>query len=131
MEHHLSPEAPAPGGPYSHAVSAHGLVFLSGQRPQHPETGEIPAGVAAQARQVIENLIAVLNTAGCTTADVLKVTVYLADIAYFDAFNAVYREYFTAPYPARTTIACVLRGIEVEVDVVAAVSSAGALSSEA
>jgi 2-iminobutanoate/2-iminopropanoate deaminase len=125
MQHHLSVDAPAPGGPYSHAVSAGGLVYLSGQRPQHPVTNEIPSGVVAQARQVFENLGAVLASCGCDFTNVMKVSVYLADIADFAAFNDVYKEFFAEPYPARTTIACVLRGIEVEVDVVAALPSLG------
>jgi 2-iminobutanoate/2-iminopropanoate deaminase len=123
MQHHLSPNAPQPGGPYSHAVSAGGLLYLSGQRPQHPVTNVIPEGVVAQAQQVFANLGAVLESCGCTFADVVKVSVFLADIDDFDAFNNVYREFFAAPYPSRTTIACVLRGISVEVDLVAALPS--------
>ncbi|MFE4226522.1 RidA family protein [Arthrobacter sp. NPDC056886] len=123
MQHHVSPDVPLPGGPYSHAVSASGLVYLSGQRPQHPVTGAIPDGVVAQARQVFENLGSVLKSCGCTFADVIKVSVYLADIADFAAFNEVYREFLVEPYPARTTIACTLRGIQVEVDLVAALAT--------
>jgi 2-iminobutanoate/2-iminopropanoate deaminase len=120
VQHYQSLEAPYPGGPYSHAVSAAGLVYLSGQRPQHPVTGEMPEGVVAQARQVLDNLTAVLHTCGCTMSDVVKVSVYLADISDFDRFNEVYRDYFQSPFPARTTIGCTLRGILVEIDVVAA-----------
>ncbi len=120
MQHLQSHAAPTPGGPYSHAVEAGGLVFLSGQRPQHPTDGRIPDGFRAQARQVLSNLDSVLGTCGCGFADVVKVQVYLADIADFDAFNEVYREFLEPPYPARTTIGATLRGILVEVDVVAA-----------
>lgn len=123
VQHHFSPDAPNPGGPYSHAVSAGGLVYLSGQRPQEPVTNDIPEGIVAQTRQVFANLGAVLTSCGCTFADVVKVSVFLADIGDFEAFNAVYREFFAAPYPSRTTIACVLRGISVEVDLVAALPS--------
>jgi 2-iminobutanoate/2-iminopropanoate deaminase len=126
MQHHQSSEAPTPGGPYSHAVSAAGLVFLSGQRPQSPTDGEIPAGLVAQARQVLANLSGVLRTCGCTLADVVKVQVHLADLRDFDAFNEVYREYFQPPYPARTTVGSALRGIIVEIDVVAALPAQGA-----
>lgn len=119
MEHHFSPAAPFPGGPYSHAVSAGGLIYLSGQRPQHPDTGAIPDGIVAQARQVFDNLSAVLASCGLTFADVVKVSVFLADIGDFGVFNDVYRQYFTEPFPARTTIGCVLRGIKVEIDLVA------------
>lgn len=121
MQHHQSDAAPTPGGPYSHAVAAAGLVYLSGQRPQNPADGRIPDGVEAQARQVLSNLNSVLLTCGCTFSDVVKVQVYLADIADFDLFNEVYREFVTPPYPARTTIGATLRGILVEVDVVAAI----------
>jgi 2-iminobutanoate/2-iminopropanoate deaminase len=122
MHHHRSPDAPEPGGPYSHAVSAAGLVFVSGQRPQHPRDGAIPDGVAAQARQVLTNLGAVLATCGCSLSDVVKVQVHLADLRDFDMFNGVYREFFEAPYPARTTVGSALRGILVEIDAVAALS---------
>ncbi len=120
MDHYFSPDAPFPGGPYSHAVGVGPLIYLSGQRPQHPETGEIPEGISRQTRQVFDNLRAVLKSCGCTFSDVVKVSVFLADIADFAEFNEVYREYFAEPFPARTTIACVLRGIDVEVDMVVA-----------
>lgn len=119
MQHHDSPGAPPAGGPYSHAVSAAGLVFLSGQRPVDPATGNLVTGVTDQTRQVLTNIATVLDTCGCTMADVVKVTAHLADIGDFDAFNAVYREFFQAPFPARTTVGSTLRGILVEVDVVA------------
>ncbi|CAN5499213.1 Rid family detoxifying hydrolase [soil metagenome] len=120
MQHHLAEDAPAPGGPYSHAVSAGGLLFLSGQRPVDPATGELVDGIAAQSRQVLTNLVTVLRSCGCSAADVVKVQVHLADIADFADFNEVYQEFFTAPYPARTTVGSSLRGILVEIDVVAA-----------
>jgi 2-iminobutanoate/2-iminopropanoate deaminase len=123
MQHHLSPEAPAPGGPYSHAVSAGGLVFLSGQRPVDPATGELVEGIVAQSQQVLANLATVLQTCGCTLADVVKVQVHLADISDFARFNEVYTEFFQAPYAARTTVGSALRGILVEIDVVAALPS--------
>ncbi len=120
MHHHLSTDAPTPGGPYSHAVSAAGLLFLSGQRPVDPATGDLVVGVEAQSRQVLTNLMTVLEGCGCTAADVVKVQVHLADIADFAVFNAVYTEFFTHPYPARTTVGSALRGILVEIDLVAA-----------
>lgn len=120
MQHHQSNEAPTPGGPYSHAVSAAGLVFLSGQRPQNPATGEIPDEVDAQTRQVLTNITSVLRTCGCNLADVVKVQVHLADLGDFDRVNEVYKEFFQPPYPARTTVGSALRGIRVEIDVIAA-----------
>lgn len=117
----LTAGAPTPGGPYSQAIVAGGFVFLAGQRPQHPETGQVPDGVQAQTEQVLRNIAAVLDAAGCGLGDVVKVTAHLADIGDFEAFNSVYRKYFTEPYPARTTVASTLRGISVEIDVIATV----------
>jgi len=99
---------------------ANGFVFVSGQRPVDPATGLIPDGVRAQTRQVIENMNAVLEAAGVTLADVVKVTAHLADLALFDDFNEAYLEGFQPPYPARTTVGSQLRGILVELDAIAA-----------
>lgn len=121
MHHHQPDGAPLPGGPYSHAVSAAGLVFVSGQRPQNPEDGSMPDGFVEQARQVLRNVSAVLHSCGCTMRDVVKVQVHLADITDFDRLNEVYKEFFERPYPARITVGSTLRGILVEMDVVAAV----------
>ena len=117
--------APTPGGPYSQAVAAGDLLFLSGQRPVDPETGEIPAGVTAQTRAVLRNLAHVLTAGGSAPDLVVKVTVHLADIAFFDEFNAVYSEFFAPPFPARTTVGSSLRGILVEVDAIAVRSGPG------
>ena len=87
-------------------------------------TGQIDDGIGAQTRQVLQNVRSVLEAAGCTLADVVKVTVYLADLRDFDTFNAVYREFFSEPYPARTTVGSSLRGILVEIDVIASVPPA-------
>jgi 2-iminobutanoate/2-iminopropanoate deaminase len=119
IRHVTSPDAPAPGGPYSHAVIAGNLMFLSGQRPVDPRTGEIPSGIVSQTRRVLSNVMTVLAEEGRGPGDVAKVTIYLDDIADFDQVNAVYREFFSEPYPARTTIAATLRGILVEIDVIA------------
>ena len=115
----ITSAAPQPTGPYSQAVSAGGLVFVAGQRPLDPVTAGIPEGLAAQTRQVLQNVSSVLEAAGCTLADVAKVTVHLAQLSDFDEFNAVYREFFQEPYPARTTVGSTLRGILVEIDVIA------------
>ena len=76
----MTSAAPQPTGPYSQAISAGGLVFVAGQRPQDPVTAQIAEGVAAQTRQVLQNVRSVLEAAGCTLADVVKVTVHLADL---------------------------------------------------
>ena len=117
----MTSAAPRPAGPYSQAIRAGGLVFVAGQRPQDPVTGQINDEIGAQTRQVLQNVRSVLEAAGCTLADVVKVAVYLADLRDFDTFNAVYREFFAEPYPARTTVGSSLRGILVEIDVIASV----------
>ena len=94
--------APAAIGPYSQGVEAGSLVFVSGQLPINPATGEIPSDVKAQAAQLIDNLEAILEEAGLGLADVVKTTVFLADIADFAAVNEVYAERFPRPCPARS-----------------------------
>lgn len=119
-------DAPQPIGPY--AVAASGvepsrLVFLSGQTPIDPATGRLVDGdIAAQTRQVFRNLRAVLTAAGGSFADVVKVNVYLTAMADFTEMNDVYRAEFTAPYPARTTVAVagLPLGARVEIELVAA-----------
>lgn len=119
----MTSSAPQPTGPYSQAITAAGLVFVAGQRPQDPVTGQLADGIAAQTRQVLQNVRGVLQAAGCTLADVVKVSVHLARLRDFDTFNAVYREFFPEPYPARTTVGSSLRGILVEIDVIAVTSA--------
>lgn len=92
-------------GPYSHAVDAGDYVFLSGQTPIDPATGEVvQGGITEQTRQSFSNLFHVLKEAGLTPDDVQQVKVYLTDMENFDAMNAVYAEMFTKPYPARVTV---------------------------
>jgi 2-iminobutanoate/2-iminopropanoate deaminase len=112
-------QAPMPVAPYSQAVVAGGFVFVSGQRPVDPRTMEVVEGFEAQARQTLTNLAAVLAAAGASTSDVVKVSVYLADLSVFQRFNEIYGEFFGAPLPARTTVATSLRGILVEIDAIA------------
>lgn len=115
----ITANAPSPAGPYSQGIAADRFVFVAGQRPADPKTGEIAEGIAAQTRQVIENLASVLETAGSSLEDVVRSTVYLSDIKYFAEMNAVYEKLMPKPYPARTTIGTQLRGILVEIDVIA------------
>ena len=118
-----SSSAPLPVGPYSQAVASGGLLFLSGQIPLDPATQKLVAGeIEAQTERVIENLAAVLAAGGCSLADVLRTTVYLADLALFPRMNAVYARYFErAPRPARSTIqaAALPLGAMIEIDAIA------------
>ena len=113
--------APAAIGPYSQAVRAGNTVYLSGQIPLDPSSGELVGGdIAARARRVFDNLKAVCAAAGGSLDDVVRVGIYLTDLADFAAVNAVMAEYFSAPYPARSTIqvAGLPKGTDVEVDAV-------------
>lgn len=114
-----SDQAPTPAGPYSQAMAAGQLVFVSGQRPVDPITGALAVGVEAQSEQVLKNVAAILEAAGSSMGDVVKVTAHLADLGDFAIFNDVYTRYFSPPFPARTTVGSQLRGILVEVDVIA------------
>jgi len=113
--------APRPGGGYSQGIAAGGLVFTAGLGPHDPATGAIVGpGIAAQTRQALANVAAVLGAAGLGLADVVQSTVHLADLHRdFAAFDAVYRELMPEPWPVRTTVGSVLAGILVEIDVVA------------
>ena len=110
-------DAPPQAGPYSHAVRTGNLVFLAGQGPFDPDGGPMPETFEEQARLTLRNLAAVAAAAGGSLADAVRVGVYLRDMADFQALNAVYPEFFTEPYPARTTIQSSLR-ISIEVDAV-------------
>ena len=115
--------APAAIGPYSQAVRSGNTVFLSGQIPLDPATGQLVEGdIAAQSRRVFDNLQAVCHAAGGSLHQVMRIGIYLTDIGDFAAVNAVMAEYFSAPYPARSTIevAGLPRGARVEVDAILA-----------
>jgi 2-iminobutanoate/2-iminopropanoate deaminase len=114
--------APAAIGPYSQGIRGGGLVFVSGQIPLDPATGQlVPGDVAAQTAQVMQNLGAILAAAGCTFADVARTTIYLVDLAHFATVNEIYAKSFVAPYPARVTVqvSALPRGALVEIDAVA------------
>ena len=116
-----SADAPAAIGPYSQATRCGGIVFLSGQIPLDPATGEIVAGdLAAQARRAFDNLRAVCQAAGGSMDDVARVGLYLTDLSQFAVVNTVMAEYFTEPYPARSTIevSALPKGVLFEVDAV-------------
>ena len=120
----LTAQAPAPIGPYSQAVRCGNLLFLSGQIPLDPATGQIvEGGVAVQTERVLRNLAAVLESAGASLAQVLKTTVYLKDLADFGAMNEVYGRFFGANPPARSTLqaARLPRDASIEIDLIAEV----------
>ena len=99
-----TPNAPAAIGPYAQGRIAGDLVFTSGQIGADPHSGELPAGIAAQAEQSCKNVAAVLEAAGAALADVVKTTCFLTDMENFSAFNTVYAQYFTS-LPARSCVA--------------------------
>ena len=116
-----TPAAPAAIGPYSQAVELNGTLYVSGQLPVNPATGEIPEGIEAQTRQSLENIFAILEAAGLGANNVAKTTVLLADIKDFGAMNAVYAGFFPEDKPARVCyqVAALPKGALVEIDAVA------------
>ncbi|MDE6345994.1 MAG: RidA family protein [Muribaculaceae bacterium] len=114
--------APGAIGPYSQAIDAGPFVFISGQIPVNPATGEIPEGIAPQTAQSIANIKAILAEAGLSIDNVVKTTVFLADMNDFGAMNAVYADNFTAPFPARSAVAVkeLPKQVLVEIEVIAA-----------
>jgi len=109
-----------PAGPYSPVVESGDLVFTAGQVAHDLDGNLIEGGIEEQTRRAIENVRTCLEAAGCGLGDVLKVSAFLVDLDDFPAFNAVYREYFSEPYPVRTTVGVSLPGgILVELDAVA------------
>lgn len=121
----LPDDLPLPKGPYSPAVRAGDFVYVSGQTPRDPRSGELIGDDApGQARATLANVQMVLQQAGASLADVVSLTLYLQDMGDWAAVNEVYREVFTAPYPSRTAIGCDLRGILVEISVVAYMKNA-------
>lgn len=113
-------QAPRPAGAYSQGRGGAGLVWTAGFGPQDPATGMVADDVAGQTRQVLRNVLAVLAQRGLDASDVVKTTVHLQELKRdFAEFNAAYAEFFTAPYPVRTTVGSDLMNILVEIDVVA------------
>lgn len=122
MQYVSSDQAPKAIGPYSQAVKRGNTVYLSGQIPLDPATGELARGdFEAQARRVFENLRAVLRSAGVDFRDVVKATVYLKNLSDFQKLNAIYAEYFGDHKPARSTVgvADLPKGASVEIDLIA------------
>jgi 2-iminobutanoate/2-iminopropanoate deaminase len=118
-------KAPKAIGPYSQAVVSNGVAYLSGQIPNDPATGQLVEGdITAQTERVLQNLKAVLEACGASLDSVLKVSVFLKDMADFPKMNEVYARYFTSNPPARSTVqaARLPRDVSVEIDAIAAVS---------
>ena len=122
VEHIQAKDAPAPGGSYSHGVAANGFLYTCGMGPVDPATGKIvDGGIAEQTRQTLKNLQAILDSKGAKFENVLKVTSHLQEVNRdFKAYDEVYREFFTAPFPVRTTVGSDLINILVEIDFVVA-----------
>ena len=116
-----SKKAPGAIGPYSKAIEAGGMVFVSGQLPINAETGEMAQGAQAQTRQSLENIKHILEEAGLTMGDVVKTTVFLEDMSLFGEMNEVYATYFEAPFPARSAVAvdALPKGASVEIECIA------------
>ena len=111
--------SPDPIGPYSQGLVVGNRIYVSGQGPLNPATGKTPKTIEEQTRQVLTNISNILQAGDATMDHVVKSTVHLADLEDFHAFNDVYREFFNAPYPVRTTVGSALLGILVEIDVIA------------
>ncbi len=112
-----SKKAPRPRGPYSPAIVANGFVFVAGQAAVNPDTNELELGdIRSETRRTLENIKAILESAGSSLKDVVRVGVFLSDMKNFDAMNEVYREYFPVDPPARTTVGASLPRIKVEID---------------
>lgn len=115
-------KAPAAIGPYSQAIEANGMLFLSGQIPVDPATGEfVSGGISEQTAQSFENIKHILQEAGLTTANIVKTTVFLADMSLFGEMNAVYAKYFEGDFPARSAVAvkALPKGALVEIECIA------------
>jgi len=122
----LGGDVPPPAGAYTPAIRAGGFVYVSGQVPRDPASGELVGDdVESQTKQVMRNVQRALEAAGATLADLVSVTVYLADVDDWGRFNAVYKTLLTPPYPTRTAIGANLRGILVEISAVAFVGDRG------
>ncbi len=118
----LTLKAPAPIGPYSQAIKAGNFLFLSGQIPLIPETGEVEKGdVKLQMERIMKNISHILDDAGMSFSDIVKVNIYLKDLSSFAEVNEIYEKYFKKPYPARTTIEVkgLPKNVDIELDLIA------------
>ena len=117
-----TPNAPQPLGVYSQAIVADGFVFVAGQGSINPRTNQMELGdIRSETRRVLENITAILEAAGTSLKNAVRMGVFLADLNDFQAMNEVFREFFPADPPARTTVGCMLPKIKVEIDCIALV----------
>ena len=121
--HHIfeTKHAPLPIGPYSQAISAGNMIFISGQIPLSPETGELAGpDLAAQTHQVLKNMQAILDAADCTISQIVKTTVYMTDLSEFASFNKIYGEWLGTHAPARSTVqvAALPKGSKIEIEAI-------------
>ncbi|MEP7001825.1 MAG: Rid family detoxifying hydrolase [bacterium] len=118
------PDAPPPKGPYSPAVRAGPFIYVSGQTPRDPVSGElVGTDVATQTRQTLSNVERLVTEAGASMSDVVSVIIYLTNVDDWATMNAVYTEFFSAPFPSRTAVGVELRDILVEISAVAYVGT--------
>lgn len=117
-------KAPAPIAPYSQCVEANGLLFVSGQIPINPETGKIEECIELQTKQVMENIKAILFQSGVNMSNIVKASIFIADLENFSKVNEIYASYFSKPYPARECIqaARLPKNVGVEISVIACIS---------
>ncbi len=120
-----TPNAPTPAFSYSQGIVFGDLLYIAGQVPRHPTTREVPADLADQVRQTLDNVAAVAAQADTSLEHALRVNVYLHDLSRIEEFDEVYRTYFTEPYPVRTTVQAGLRGYLVEIDAIVAIAGEG------
>ncbi len=116
-----TPLAPQPVGTFSQGIKINNRIYVAGTTPVNVETGEIPESIEEQTRQTMKNIKHILEAANASLSDVVKVTTYLNDINDFDRYNEVYKEFFEEPFPIRTTVGVTLKGIPIEIDVIAEV----------
>lgn len=121
MEQVTSDKAPIAAGPYSHGIKVGGLIFTSGQLPVDRETGIMPRTIEEQTKKALDNVSAILVSAGSSKSKIVKTTVFLTDMADFGAMNLVYAEYFERPYPARSCVgvASLPKGSKIMIEAVA------------
>lgn len=118
MEELSTDDAPDSIGPYSQGIISDGTIYISGQGPVDPETGEVITGTPAeQTERTLENIEAILDAGGASLAEVVKATIYTKDMRYYDEINEAYSDYLTPPYPARSAIEIVRLPVDIDVEI--------------